>query len=266
MLKTLARPIYYSLYRLRMRASCYLADRLEYAAGLPPALLRFRVSETHSAKSFTDIGQACGRILESCLRDAGFAWQKGSRVLDFGCGCGRTIIWLIRDHPDVIFCGCDVDTEAVAWCQQHLTGDFQINQALPPLPYDAAYFDVIYCVSVFTHLNEAMQDAWLEELRRIVKPNGLIVLTVHGSNAAAILTPAERLALESTGILHKTSRKLKGLVPDWYHTTWHSRAYITAKLARRFRSVSYREIPDGLQDFVVASGTVAVPDEPAMRN
>jgi len=58
----------------------------------------------------------------------------------------------------------------------------------------------------------------------------------------------DRLALESSGILHKTSRKLRGFVPQWYHTTWHSRAYITARLSKRFDRVSYVEIQDGLQD------------------
>jgi len=124
---------------------------------------------------------------------------------------------------------------------------------MPPLPYAAESFDVIYCLSVFTHLNETMQDAWLAELRRVLQPGGLLILTVHGHNAAAILTPAEQLNLESTGFLHKTSRKLKGLVPEWYHTTWHSSVYITARLAKLFDDVSYVVIPDGMQDCVVAS-------------
>jgi hypothetical protein len=52
--------------------------------------------------------------------------------------------------------------------------------------------------------------------------------------------------------VHQRSRKLKGLVPEWYQTSWHSRGYITARLARRFRDIRYSVIPDGLQDVVVA--------------
>lgn len=169
-------------------------------------------------------------------------------------------MWLMRDHPETNFYGCDVDSEAIRWCQVHLkAGDFLATNALPPLPYDSAHFDVIYCFSVFTHLNESMQDAWLGELRRILKAGGSLIITVHGRNATTSLTSDDHLALDASGILHKTTRKLKGFVPEWYHTTWHSRTYIMSRLSRQFDHVSYVEVPDGLQDCVVGRKLYGAP-------
>ena len=48
--------------------------------------------------------------------------------------------------------------------------------------------------------------------------------------------------------------KLKGLVPDWYQTTWHSKEYIVARLSRWFTNARYQTVPDGMQDVVIAWG------------
>lgn len=163
------------------------------------------------------------------------------------------MIWLVREYAGTEFHGVDVDASAVEWCRRNLpAARFSVNDPLPPLEYKDGHFDVVYCLSVFTHLNAAMQKLWIEELHRILRPGGVIILTVHGSNARAGLPPADLADLEATGYLHKTSAKLKGIMPAWYHTTWHGKDYILNALSDRFEGMSYVEIPDGLQDFVVA--------------
>lgn len=214
MFKKLVRPVYHTLYRSLVRVRCYWADWRAGNNDLPPAMLRFRVSESVSEKLFVDIGQNCAHIISGLLSERGQA-NEGSRVLDFGCGCGRTIKWLIDDHPEAAFSGCDIDPYAILWCHDHLPqGTFQVNAALPPLAYESSSFDAVYCFSVFTHLNETMQDAWLAELRRVVKPNGVLILSVHGQNAARGLSEVDQRVLKSAGFLHKTSRKLSGFLPD----------------------------------------------------
>lgn len=258
MFKKLVRPFYHTLYRSLVRFRCYWEDWRADNNDLPPAMLRFRVSESVSEGRFVDIGQRCAHLIEGLLwgpREA----NEGSRVLDFGSGCGRTIKWLIEDHPGVHFSGCDVDPEAILWCHDHLPqGAFHVNAALPPLAYESAYFDAVYCFSVFTHLNEMMQDAWLAELRRVMKPNGVLILSVHGLNAARGLSAVDRQVLNSAGFLHKTSRKLFGFLPDWYHTTWHSQPYILDRLSSLFDTARYIVVADGMQDCVVASGSLDV--------
>ena len=56
-----------------------------------------------------------------------------------------------------------------------------LDQRRPaPLAMPADHFDFIYAISVFTHLREDYQDAWLEELARVARPDGIVLLTVHG--------------------------------------------------------------------------------------
>jgi len=44
---------------------------------------------------------------------------------------------------------------------------------MPPMSYEDNMFDFVYSISIFTHLPEDMQFAWLQELQRITKPGGI---------------------------------------------------------------------------------------------
>src|SRR5262249_2249231 len=79
--------------------------------------------------------------------------------------------------------GCDIDQDNIAWCRAHLAGSFVDCSMTPPLPFDDASFDLVYGVSVFTHLREPMQSRWLEELSRVMKRGGLVATTIHGQTA-----------------------------------------------------------------------------------
>ena len=189
----------------------------------------------------------------------GTSLAEVERVLDFGCGCGRTLRWLMKSHPATHFVGADVDADAIDWCVRNLhSGEFVNSRPEPPLPFKPASFDVVYCFSVFTHLDERMQDMWLREMKRILKPGGIVILTVHGEQAAAALDEHAAGILKSAGFLHHRSRKLSGIVPDWYNTSWHSQTYIVERLGALFTDVRYTVVPDGIQDLVVARNLQSV--------
>jgi hypothetical protein len=96
-----------------------------------------------------------------------------------------------------------------------------------------------------------MQDTWLAELTRILKPRGVLLLTIYGKAARTSLDEDGQKMLQINGFVHRRSRKLKGLAPDWYQTSWHSREYVVSRLSPRFSEIRYSEIPDGQQDIVV---------------
>jgi SAM-dependent methyltransferase len=81
--------------------------------------------------------------------------------------------------------GCDVDARAIEWCRANLPfARVTASAARPPLPYADASFDLIYSISVFSHLEERNHLEWLAELRRICAPGGLVIVTTHGRRAA----------------------------------------------------------------------------------
>jgi SAM-dependent methyltransferase len=257
--RALLRAAYHRAFRCQLHLRFWLADHLgrtSQAAGtpLPPALLRYRVGESLSGWDFLRIGQACVYHIERQLNCSGATLGDMERVLDFGCGCGRTLRWLIERFPATQFYGADVDREAIEWCRRHLSKATCVDsQPEPPLPFHSCHFDLVYCVSVFTHLDERMQDIWLTEISRILKRSGVLILTVHGQHARSMIRDQELAnRLRDTGFAHQRSQKLSGMVPEWYNTSWHSRSYILNKLCGLFGTVSYEVVPDGSQDLVIA--------------
>jgi cyclopropane fatty-acyl-phospholipid synthase-like methyltransferase len=241
-----------------VRVRCWCSDlaghRSEQGLPFPPALLRYRVSESLSKDQFLWIGKGSAAHIENQIRLLDSDLGSARRILDFGCGCGRTLRWLVDKYPDSEFHGADVDGDAIHWCERYLDrGRFARIDPEPPMQYPPGYFDVIYCFSVFTHLNEHMQNLWLLDLKRVLKPGGILLLTVHSERTATNhLKDYEIEELKGSGLIHKTTRKLIGIVPDWYNTTWHSRQYIVTLLQSLFQDVHYTVVPDGAQDLVLA--------------
>jgi SAM-dependent methyltransferase len=131
-----------------------------------------------------DGGRNCARALELSLAQVSDnnIYDIG-KVLDFGCGCGRTLLnWDQTRSANIV--GCDVDHECIGWLNSNLSGrEFWATQFDPPLPFETNTFDLVYAVSIFSHLEQGDQRLWLEELQRLIKPGGLALLTVQGPHA-----------------------------------------------------------------------------------
>jgi SAM-dependent methyltransferase len=96
----------------------------------------------------------------------------GSRVLDAGCGSGRTLIELARFGS---VCGFDLDPATVALARQRSGAD--VRQAdVAHLPWPAAVFDLVTCLDVVEHLDDDVEA--LSELLRVTRPGGVLLLTV----------------------------------------------------------------------------------------
>lgn len=135
-----------------------------------------RVDVPDVGAAYEQIGRQSRARIER-LVPADWSWE-GKRVLDFGCGAGRTLRQFFAEAERAEFCGCDIDGASIAWLEAHLSPPFRVfqNRATPPLPESSGSFDLIYALSVFTHLAES-SPAWLLELHRLLKPEGLLIAT-----------------------------------------------------------------------------------------
>ena len=241
---------------------------------LPPSRLRARAGSP-GASQFRDGGRQTADEIERVLASSGRTLGEFERVLDWGCGAGRVLTQLLeRGAPGTIFHGCDVDAEAVAWAlQHHPSARFAVSGTLPPLPFEGVQFDLVYSISILTHLDEAQQLAWLAELARVTAPGGLTLLSVHGEHAFEQFRSgrvvsntrqcAERMAvhgsLAAEGFIHEPYVRTAGNARDFpgvdptFGLAFHSREYIDRTWGEHFEVVEVvpRAIA-GFQDVVVA--------------
>jgi 2-polyprenyl-3-methyl-5-hydroxy-6-metoxy-1,4-benzoquinol methylase len=114
-----------------------------------------------------------------------------ARILDFGIGWGRIARLWLKYLPPSSLCGCDAWDRSLA-----LAAECQLqnrivksDKYLERLPYDEAFFDHIYAMSIFTHLNEEAFTKCLKGLLRMLKPNGFVLITVRPSLFWSVLRP-----------------------------------------------------------------------------
>lgn len=111
---------------------------------------------------------------------------EGLHLLDFGCSSGRVLRHFEAEHraKGWTLYGVDVQARAIEWMRNQFPSHFQVatTSVMPHLPFADGSIDVIYGFSVFTHI-KYLWDAWLLELKRVLKPGGLLIQTVHAENA-----------------------------------------------------------------------------------
>jgi SAM-dependent methyltransferase len=198
---------------------------------LPPARLRRRVGLTSSRVEFLSVGREVSEMVLRAFEECHLPEERYGRWLDFGCGCGRLARFLAT-APDRELYGVDIDHAAIRWMRRHLGPHFVAIGALPPLPFAAAAFDVVCAISVFTHLDEQMQVAWLGELHRILRPGGLLIASTHHEELLVTrpdLTAAERARLAKDGFLFASG---KGRFND--NSTFHSLPYLELTWGKLF--------------------------------
>ncbi len=214
---------------LRDRRTSPAADGLP----VPPAQLRVRVAGTADLAWFLTGGRLGADTVRDALERHGTRVEELGALLDFGCGCGRvTRAWAHVDGPRIA--GSDHDVAAVEWCRHNLPfARFEVNALAPPLVFGDASFDLVYALSVFTHLTEELQLAWAGELRRVLRPGGFLLFTVHGESYRARLSPDERERFDAGGVVVRW----EDVAGTNLCSAFHPPAYVHDVLARGFTFV-----------------------------
>jgi cyclopropane fatty-acyl-phospholipid synthase-like methyltransferase len=149
------------------------------------------------------------------------------RILDWGCGSGRlTPHLLIAFRKRTFMARTSIERR---W-NGRPPGTTRPSQRLPtapPLAYDSSSFDLILAGSVFNHLTQQDQLSWLEEMRRLLTEEGLMIATTHGEFAGRFSFQDDfDQVLESGFSDERRDRVLDGIAPfDYYRATFQSKEH-----------------------------------------
>jgi SAM-dependent methyltransferase len=150
----------------------------------------------------------------------------GRRVLDAGCGTGRTSAWLAGAGAEVV--GFDASPEMLRRASERVpSASFSLADLAEPLPFGDGSFDLAVASLVMHYLRDWVPP--LRELRRVLRPGGAFVLSTHH--------PAMDLELSSSGDYFATELA----VDRW---SLGEREY-DVRFWRRPLSETFRAIADG---------------------
>jgi ubiquinone/menaquinone biosynthesis C-methylase UbiE len=121
--------------------------------------------------------QALVPLREALLRRPG--GPAKARLLDVGCGTGAFLREVKRNHPRLAVTGLDLSAPYLSVAGRRLADWSRvelIEGAAEAMPFGDAEFDAVSVVYLFHELPPRTRRAVVDEIRRVLKPGGTLIL------------------------------------------------------------------------------------------
>jgi SAM-dependent methyltransferase len=230
------------LYVVQRRLGAVLGPRL-FARTYPDIVGRVHVHDAMLAsedaaalRHYAAVGASAWGAIAATLDAAGRTPASIRTVLDLPCGHGR-VTRVLRAHlPHARLDVSDLDEEGARFCAAEFAATVvPTSRDLRALVLPRRY-DLIWCGSLLTHLDEVQSRALLAALVGALAPDGIVVFTSHGASCLAHLAlygprfpayeRAWRAALADGGMAYAPYYDRD---PNW-GVAFHSEAFIAAAM------------------------------------
>ena len=156
--------------------------------------------------------------------------HDGETVLDCGCGMGVYLMMMSRLR-DLLIVGVDGDVERLEWAEREGVDARLSRVDIHILPFADNSFDKVLMSEVLEHLAEDRKA--MREVFRVLKPGGLLALSVPHANYPLLWDPINK-ALETLGL--RPIRRPGPITGLWSN---HWRLYIPDQLHDVIRSAGF---------------------------
>jgi SAM-dependent methyltransferase len=134
-----------------------------------------------------------GRAALDCIRVSMLAAQKDrpESILDLPSGHGRVLRYLKAEYPQARLAACDIDHDAVDFCAKTFGATPIYGREHPGEVELEQQFDLIWCGSLFTHLDQSSWTEFLDVFESSLAVGGILIFTTCGRKIAAKLADDE---------------------------------------------------------------------------
>lgn len=152
---------------------------------------------------------------------------KTPRVLEFAAGHGRFTRHLVKALAPSRVVVSDVVPSAVEFSRRTFGVEGFLSASTPEAVQWPARYELVFVLSLFSHLPRSTWSRWLKVLYDAVAPGGLLVFSTHGVKAADF----DHVQLDEEGYFFAASSESTAIDEQEYGTTFTSEAFVLASLA-----------------------------------
>lgn len=143
-------------------------------------------------------------------------------VLEFASGHGRFTRHLVKALGAERVTVSDVVADANAFAARTFGVAAIASQSRPEALRWPARYDLVFVLSLFSHLPRSSWGRWLAQLFDAVAPGGLLVFTTHGAEAAR----RQGVALDAEGYFFAASSESNAIDAQEYGTAFTDEAFV----------------------------------------
>jgi SAM-dependent methyltransferase len=129
-------------------------------------------------------GYSALKCIFFALESSGKETSEIKAILDLPSGYGRVIRWIRAAFLEAEITACDLDRDAVNFCSDQFGVNKIFSHINPDKIQTTKKFDLIWCGSLFTHINSGRWEEFLTFFEKLLKPDGILLFTTHGPYVA----------------------------------------------------------------------------------
>ncbi|AVO48762.1 methyltransferase type 12 [Melaminivora suipulveris] len=156
------------------------------------------------------------------------------RVLEFASGHGRFTRHLVKALGTDRIAVSDVVPGAVEFARNTFGVQGFVSASRPEDVRWPQRYELVFVLSLFSHLPRSTWGRWLAQLYQAVTPAGLLVFSTHGAKAAAY----DNVQLDAEGFFFAPSSESQAIDKNEYGTTFTSQDFVRARIAEECGAAS----------------------------
>lgn len=151
---------------------------------------------------------------------------KMPTVLEFASGHGRFTRHLVKAVGTERVTVSDIVEDAMQFAQRTFGVKAFVSASVPEQVQWPQQYDLVFVLSLFSHLPRSTWGRWLRVLKDAVAPGGLLVFSTHGVKAADF----HHVPLDETGFFFTPSSESMAIDGQEYGTTFTTPAFVQARV------------------------------------
>ena len=161
------------------------------------------------------------------LEEVNHPLLRTKSVLEFASGHGRFTRHLVKALGAERVVANDVVVDSVEFARKTFGVEGFVSPSVPEQVQWNQQHDLVFVLSLFTHLPASTWSRWLRRIFDMVAPGGVLVFTTHGAEAVR----KQNVTLDENGYFFVASSESNAIDGPEYGTTFTSEAFVRARIA-----------------------------------